>query len=206
MNFLKIKLLVIAIIMFAASSAFASLSYEVTVDTSSLNGQSGYLYLQYNPFNGASSTATIANFATDGILGAQDTADVVNGSAVSGMLAGPVTFNNTNGVNDYLHAITFGNSLSFLAYFSNLASGGQQGGASTFSLGVFGVDTVTPLLNTNGGNYAGTVAMINLFNDGTTNALSLDSTTTATATPIPAAAWLLGSGLIGLAGIRRRKG
>ena len=57
MKFMKIKLLIIAVIMFAASSAFASLSYDVTVDTSSLNGTSGYLYLVYGGMNQALSTS-----------------------------------------------------------------------------------------------------------------------------------------------------
>jgi hypothetical protein len=35
--------------------------------------------------------------------------------------------------------------------------------------------------------------------------VTIDYTYNATPTPIPAAAWLLGSGLLGLAGIRRRK-
>ena len=95
MNFLKIKLLVIAVMMFAASSAFASLSYNVSIDTSSLAlaGDSGYLYLQYNPLNGAASTATVANFVTDGTLAtSNDGVDVVNGTAVTGTLPGSVGF------------------------------------------------------------------------------------------------------------------
>ena len=207
MKFMKIKLLVIAVIMFAASSAFASLSYDVTVNTSTLAGQSGYLYLQYEGINAVASTATVSSFTTNGVLGAQDTLDVVNGSAVSGTLPGSVVFANTNGINDYNHAITFGNSLSFLVSFAS-TPGAPAGGASTFSLGLF-ADALggTPLLNTNPANpnLAGTVALINLNNDGSTSALSLDSTTTATPTPIPAAAWLLGSGLMGLVGMKRRK-
>jgi hypothetical protein len=42
------------------------------------------------------------------------------------------------------------------------------------------------------------LALITTNFDGST-------TITALATPIPAAAWLLGSGLLGLAGIRRRR-
>lgn len=68
MKFMKIKLLIIAVIMFAASSAFASLSYEVTVNTSSLAGDTGYLYLQYEGINAVASTATVSNFVTDGSL------------------------------------------------------------------------------------------------------------------------------------------
>jgi len=206
MKLLNIKLLVIAFVLLITGSAFASLSYDVTVDTSSLNGQGGYLYLQYDPLNGLASTATVSNFATNGTLGAQDTVDVVNGSAVKGtLLSGSVVFANTNGVNDYNHAITFGNSLSFLLSF-NSTPGAPAGGVSTFSLGLFG-DALgsTPLMNTNGGNTApGTVIDVNLQNDGTTSVDQYVQQATATPTPIPAAAYLFGSGLLGLVGIRRK--
>ncbi|MGD0883745.1 MAG: NF038129 family PEP-CTERM protein [Thermodesulfovibrionales bacterium] len=205
MKLLNIKLLVIAFVLLITGSAFASLSYDVTVDTSSLNGQGGYLYLQYDPLNGLASTATVSNFATNGTLGAQDTVDVVNGSAVTGTLPGSVTFANTNGVNDYNHAITFGSSLSFLLSF-NSTPGAPAGGVSTFSLGLFG-DALgsTPLMNTNGGNTApGTVIDVNLQNDGTTSVDQYVQQATATPTPIPAAAYLFGSGLLGLVGIRRK--
>jgi hypothetical protein len=206
MNFLKIKLTVIAGIIFAASSAFASLSYDVTVNTSSLAGDTGYLYLQYTTIDKAVlSTATVSNFVTDGTLGAQDTVDVVDGSAVHGTLPGNVVFANTNAINDYNHAITFGNSLSFLVTLSS-ASTSTTSGVSTLSLSLFAdASGSTPLLNVNGGNYAGTVATINLHDNGSTDAQSLDASTTATPTPIPGALYLLGSGLMGLVGMRRKK-
>ena len=189
MNFLKIKLLVIAIIMFAASSAFASLSYDVTIDTSSILNSDGYIYLQFDPGFGLGSntaptgTATISNF-TGASLGAQDTANIVNGSAVSGTLPGSVVFSNTNQVNDYNQAIHFGNSLNFHLVFDGAAVDAPNNVASTFSVGLFSnIDGTGALLTSNGTVY------------------SQDTPTT----PIPAAAWLLGSGLVGLVGIRRRK-
>lgn len=211
MKFMKIKLLVIALIMFAASSAFASLSYEVTVNTSSFDTQNGYLYFVYGGMNQALSTATVSNFTTDGTLAAAPSpAGTLGGS--TGTLTtgtGTVTFtsgNTTNATTDYNHGIQFGNTLSFLVSFPTLASGGTTGGASTLSLGIFSDQAgATPLFNISDPYAPGTVAMVNLNNDGTTSATTLDSSTTATPTPIPAAAWLLGSGLMGLAGIRRRK-
>jgi hypothetical protein len=206
MKLLKIKLLIIAVIMLAASSAFASLStYDVTINTTSLSGQSGYLYLQYATLNNAvASTATVSSFTTDGVLGAQDTVDVADGAAVNGTLPGSVVFANTNAVNDYNHAITFGSTISFILSLSNPTTSSNSG-VSTFSLGLF-ADALgsTPLLNTGDPNIAGTGILINLNNNGTTSAQSLDSNATATPTPIPAAAWLLGSGLMGLFGMRKK--
>jgi len=205
MSFFKIKLLIISAILLAASSAFADF-YEVTLDTSSLTGSSAYLYLQYTPVNGVASSATVFNFSTDGLLGAQDTVNVVNGSAVTGSLPGTVVLGNANGTNDYNHALTLGSIVDFIVYTANAANSTGTGG-STFSVGLFGdAAGLTPLLNVNGGLTAGTALMINQFDNGATSTLSLDSTATANATtPIPAAAWLLGSGIMGLAGLRRKQ-
>jgi hypothetical protein len=192
MNFLKIKLLVIAVIMFAASSAFASLSYDVTIDTSSLNNMDGYIYLQFDPGFGLGSypnivyaqtgTATVSSFS-GATLGAQDTLNIMNGSAVSGTLPSSVVFTNANVVNDYNQAITFGNAINFHLVLDGLAVDSPSIVASTFSVGLFGnIDGTNPLLTTSGTVFA-----------------------QDTPTPLPAAAWLLGSGLMGLAGIRRRK-
>jgi len=205
MNLLKIKLLVMAAILLVATSAFASLSYTVNLDTTNFSGSDGYLYLSYITYgNQVSSTATVSNFATDGLLGSQSL-NVVNGSAVSGALPGSVTFANTNGINDYNHAIQFGSGLSFnlLLNSSSFGSVPANAGASTFTLALYRDELGTqPLLT---GDGAGNLLQIDLNNDGTTVVSTFDASTQATPTPIPAAAWLFGSGLMGLAGLRRRK-
>lgn len=204
---MKLQFFVIAFVLLIAGSAFASFSatYDVSVDTGSLglSGTSGYLYLQYNPSTSIASTATVSNFVTDGTLGAQDTVHVVNGSAVSGTLPGAVTFNNTNGINDYNHAITFGSTLNFLLSLSSSSNPATTSGASTFSLGLFG-DALgaTPLVNVSNPNYAGTAIAINLNDNGTSSVTQYAPQ--ASATPIPAAVYLFGSGLMGLVGIRRK--
>jgi hypothetical protein len=200
MNFLKIKLLVIAIIMFAASSAFASLSYNINIDTNSLNGQDGYLYLQYAGLNAVNSTATVANFSTNGALASTSSTSVVDGSAVFGQLPGNVVFANTNGTNDYNHAIHFGTNLNFNLLFAANNFGAPAGGSSTFSLGLFSDEGGLAPLATS----TGTLFTIDLNNNATTTVQTLANGVTATPTPIPAAFWLLGSGLFGLVGIRRR--
>ena len=195
---MKLQLLVIAFVLLIAGSAFASLSYNVSVDTTSLNGQDGYLYFQYIPVSAVNSTATVSSFATDGTLGAQS-ANVVDGSAVSGTLPGNVVFANTNGINDYNHAIHFGNMFNFNLLFAS-TPGAPAGGSSTFSLGLFSDEGGTSSL------LGGTLYTISLMNDGTATVQTLASQASVNpaATPIPAAAWLLGSGLMGLIGIRRK--
>lgn len=198
MNFLKIKLLVIAMIVFAASSAFASFSYSVNVDTSSLNNTTGYLYFQYGGFNAADSFATLYGY-NGGTLASTNSLAVVDGSAVIGMLPGTVVFANTNGTNDYNHGITFGSNLKFNLSLSDPAIGGTPGGNSTFSLGLYADEFGANSL------LGGTLFTIDLNNIGTTTVQTLANEANVTATPIPAAFWLLGSGLFGLVGIRRKQ-
>jgi hypothetical protein len=201
MNFLKIKLLVIAVMMFAASSAFASLSYNINIDTTSLDNKDGYLYFQYAGLNAVNSAATVASFTTNGALASNSSLYVVDGSAVLGQLPGNVDFANTNGTNDYNHAIHFGTNLNFNLLFAANNFGAPAGGSSTFSLGLFSDESgLVPLATS-----TGTLFMIDLNNNGTTTVQTLASGVTATPTPIPAAAWLLGSGLMGLIGVRRKK-
>ncbi len=71
MKFLKIKLLAIAILLLAASSSFAGLSYDVTVNTTTLSGTGGFLYFQYNPTSALDSTATVSNYSGGTLAGAR---------------------------------------------------------------------------------------------------------------------------------------
>jgi hypothetical protein len=190
MKRLVIKLLVVAVMMFAATSAFADYSYTFNVDTSSVNGASGYIDLQFNP--GISSTgaasAAVSNFISDASLGAASTM-----GGVTGVLPSTVTINNTTGYNDYFQAVTFGNNLN---YSLNLI--GAPG--SSFGLSFYGIDGATPLFTTDPNGYA-TVIDVNSNGAVLTNN---SSQVNVTPTPIPAAVWLFGSGLAGMFGIRRK--
>ncbi|MGC1456622.1 MAG: NF038129 family PEP-CTERM protein [Nitrospirota bacterium] len=184
-----IKLLVIAAIMFAATSAFADYSYNFDVNTSSISGQTGYLELQFNPgLNPGVASAVISNFTSDAALGAS----ILTGD-VTGALPGAVTINNTTGWNDYFQALTFGNGAHFTL---NLAGSADN----SFGLSFYGADGVTSLLTSDPSGFATTIDMN--ANGAAINSNS--SQVTVAATPIPAAAWLFGSGVMGLAGIRRR--
>jgi|SRR5208283_2628405 len=181
--------------MFAASSAFADFSYDFSVNTSSINGTAGYIDLQFNP--GISSTgsasATITNFTSDATLGA-----VTLTGGATGALPGTVTINNssTSGYNDYLQALTFGNTINFVV---DLSGAGVTGNSFAISF-LNSAQTASLLTNDPSGNgYAATI-------DVNPNAAVVSnlSSQTNVVTPIPAAAYLFGSGLMGLVGIRRR--
>jgi hypothetical protein len=196
MNFVKIKLLVITLVMFAANSAFAALSYNVSVDTSAYDTTNGYLFFTYIPVNALDSTATVSNFKTDFsrlVASPEIQIDATSGN-VTGQLPGTVTFQNLGGLNDYTHGITFGKPLSFDLTLANLVNGSAIG-TSTFSL----------TLQDSNFNDLAKLFTVDLNADGIATSVVLDNSAIVTATPIPAAFWLLGSGLMGLVGMRRRK-
>jgi hypothetical protein len=193
MKLLKIKLLIMAamaVITFAANSAFASYSYDFNVDTSSLNGQTGYVELQFNPgLNPGVANATISNFSSDATLGST----VVTGS-VTGALPGTVTINNTAGWNDYYQQVTFGSNVQFALNLSSTAN-------NSFALSFYGADGFTPLLTNDTTNGFATTIDVNANGTVVNN---LSNQVAVAATPIPAAALLFGTGLLGLVGVRRK--
>jgi hypothetical protein len=193
-------LVIIALFLLAASSAFANeFFYEVSLDTSSLNGTDGFLYFQYIPVNGASSTATIEGF-TGGTLVPSRSSAVVDDSAVTGLLPSYVTFANTNAVNDYNQGITFGNSIFFNVLLSDPAPGGDLGGSSSFSLSLFQDEFgYLPLLTNDG-----LLFTTDLMNDGTEVASVFADQASVNQVPEAGTLWLLGSGLLGIVGVCRK--
>jgi hypothetical protein len=132
-------------------------------------------------------TATINNFSITspvGVAGSLFAVKEYSAGSVQGSLnGGSVTMSNTLQLNDYLHVIHFGDTLAFNLVLDGLAVTNPNGIVSTFSLTLTSdFEGLNPLLTSNG------VVVVQ-----------------ETPTPIPAAAWLLGSGLLGLVGIRRRK-
>src|SRR5690242_17131863 len=105
----------------APSPARAGFVYQVSADTSSLNGQSGFIDLQFNPGGSAeSATASVTGFQTTGTA-AVLAASVVDTGDASGALPGTLTFDNGTGFNDIFQGITFGTGLSFQVTFSGPA-------------------------------------------------------------------------------------
>ena len=201
MRSLAIKLFVMALVLFTAGSAFAAPStYNVTVDTSSLSATSGYLYFEFarDPNDSlTTATAQILNFTSDGTLGAKTTTGTISGTNVSGTLPGAVTFKNTSQINDYNQAITFGNTISFqLVLTQNVVDPNYT---NTFSMWL-AQDALgaTPLQTASGELFEA-----NLYGNNTTGVTVVDTAHTS-AVPIPAAAWLLGSGLLGLIGAKKK--
>src|ERR1700722_4065978 len=118
-----------------AVPAFADVIYAVTVDTSSLSGNAGYIDLQFNPssFTTQSANAAVTTFSTDGTLDifGDDSFDGTSGDGV-GTLPGTVSFDNGTATNEYTQGMTFGNTISFNVDLSGPAidlSNGDGGGS-----------------------------------------------------------------------------
>ena len=94
------------------------ITYNVTVDTSSISGTAGSLDFNFNPGPLVTQSASlqILGFTSDGSLvscavniqGFCPTGDV------TGTLPGTLTFDNVTGFNDYFDNFTFGTMISFV--------------------------------------------------------------------------------------------
>jgi hypothetical protein len=200
MNFLKIKLLVIAAVIFASSSAFASYSYNIDVNTSSVVGQNGYIDLTMTTNSNNIATAKTSNFSADPSFSFGGT-PVLTGNA-SGLLANnnvSITTSSSVMYSDYFQAVTFGNDINF-----NLLLSGAPSSGTAFTLAFYNSDQSAALFSTTDPSTGtGAATQLNFTANGV-DVLTTSNETTVTPTPIPAAVYLLGSGLMGLAGIRRR--
>jgi hypothetical protein len=167
-----------------------TVSYQVTVNTSSQSGNYGYLDLQLNQsiLTSWPVTASISNFA-GGILNPADANNDAIG--VSGNLPGTLTIP-PNVLTDYFEGVTFGNWISFDVTFSgtgvNLAglAGGDSG--TTFVLQFYD-SAISNMLFTS--DSSGATGLIDIANNGTVSVDALpgpeggDSLATIVATPEP---------------------
>lgn len=145
---------------FTALAAFATLglgqnacaqsSYQVTVDTTSLSGQSGFVDFQFNPGNATSLAATASIPTVTETPTSLFSGTSLDTGGATGSLPGPLLISNSTGFNDLFQGITYGQTLGFTVTFTgpalNPPTPGQFG--STFLLALFGSDGATPVLTT----------------------------------------------------------
>lgn len=168
-----------------------TVSYQVTVDTSSQYGNYGYIDLSLNQgtLSALPVTASITSFAGGTLNPADANNDAIG---VSGNLPGTLTIPASTST-DYFKGLTFGNFVSFDITLSgtgvNLA--GLAGGASgtTFVLQFYDDSTnPNPLFTSDS---SGATGLINIAPDGTIGVDALpgpeggDSLATIVATPEP---------------------
>jgi hypothetical protein len=203
-NYLRLTCLAATALLGVVEAGHAGSVYHVTVDTSPISSQVGFIDMQFNPgIDSLPATVAIRSFSTDGVLAS--TSDNVGGASCT--LPGPpdVIITNTAGFNDLFQQITFGSSISFDAEFTGAAlspSPPLPFFGSVFALALIDSDGLTPLLTT---SFDGSLVRIDINPDGSTTATTYsDATDVFRATailqsvPEPPSLWLLGIGFIGL--------
>jgi len=167
-----------AILLFAgsliASSAFAGpVTYALTVNTSSVNGQTGYIDIQLDPGDPTSQLVTLAltGFSTDGTLNTSATGNLAVGD-VTGTLPGTLDFDNAMTTNLYDEGIEFGNTISALLTFDGPAIESPNGAtASIFLIDFLNANETANILTadpTDQTAYGWSVATIAVNPDGST--------------------------------------
>jgi hypothetical protein len=148
--------------------ATATTVYTVTVNTSSLVGQAGFLDLQLEPGPNVSqlATAVVTGFTETGTLtgGATLTGDVM------GQLPSTLTFDNQTVFNDYFQGLDFGTEATFTVALDGPTN--SVGGPSAFNISLYAADGSTPLLTV---SPDGNAAQITIDPDGTQMAVTYAS-------------------------------
>jgi hypothetical protein len=175
----------------AGTGGATSVTYSVSVNTSALAGDSGYLDLQFNP-GGVSSdpaSAVVTGFASNGSL----TGQFDNSGSVSGTLPGAVTIGNTGSYNDYNESFNFSRYLTFFVTLNVPTVSGTAGSGSSFALTLYQPDDATEYLDSS----APDLVEIDLDASGNPSVTnySLNNEAVVSQTPEPGAGSLAASGL-----------
>lgn len=179
------------------ASIASAQSYLITVDTSELAATEGYVNFQFNP---ADLTAPAAEATILQWLGSTTLLDapLVEGN-VAGALPSSVTMNNGTAFNDYFQVAQFGDAFSFVVQFSGNVSPSALG--TSFALALYAADGFTPLLTD---DVSGSLVRFELSSTGI-EYLANSSAVQVTPVPLPAAAWLLLTGIMTLSGVARQR-
>jgi len=194
----RASLFIVSFFCFASLASAGTITYVVTVNTSSISGTAGSLDLNFNPGPLVTQAASlqILSFSSDGTLAGSPT---LTGD-VSGALPSTLTFDNGTAFNDSFEGFSFGSSLLFNVslYGPALSSpDGTSTSGSTFAFSMFSdpAGTIPALTSDAIDGFAFTVD-VNL--DGTTTVTNFSSETSispASAVPEPSNFLLLGTAL-----------
>jgi hypothetical protein len=170
----------------ASIASAGPITYDVTVDASSISGTAGALDFQFNPgpLESQAASLQVLNFTSDGTLAGSP---VLTGD-VAGALPATLTFDNGTAFNDNFEGLTYGSTLSFQVSLDGPALSSPDGtstSSSTFAFSMFSDAAGTiPTLTTN--SAAGFAFTIDANLDGTTTVTNFSAQTTAVPATIPA--------------------
>lgn len=194
--------------LFAASVCLANQIYDVTIDTSSLSqGSLGAIYFQFNGgLNPDPASISITKFTVGAPGGLTSTPAPFTDSptAVTGSLDSlPLTIDNSTGLNDYEHYLTYGPNVFFEVVF-NLPATLTGDSGSLFGFGLTSDDGLTPVLTQDPSGFNGEISY-DQTGAFTVDTLQNDSIETIVpAVPEPATGLLLASALALCWRFRRR--
>lgn len=184
----------------AVSASATPVTYDVTINTTSITGTAGSLDFNFNPGSLTTQSASlqILGFSSDGSLAGSP---ALTGD-VGGALPSTLTFDNGTGFNDYFDGFTYGSTLSFdvSLYGPALSSpNGISTSGSTFAFSMFSDAAGTiPVLTSD--TTDGFAFIVNVNLDGSTAVTNYSEQTTVgqqtTATPEPGGLLLVATGLM----------
>lgn len=182
-------------LLLVAACAMQAAPILVTVNTPSLNGTPGTIYLGYSGFTGTSgnSSVVLTSFSNAALAGLP-----VSAGGVTGMLPGPVTFSfdaaTSTAVAELTQLVTYGDRVQFLLNYNNLLAGTDVTSFFVYLLDETAANTVL------GDSFA---ASLDFGADGSFQFTGIDGAT-ASAVPEPGSLLLIGGGLAMVA-LRRRR-
>jgi hypothetical protein len=193
------SLFIASFLCFASMASAAPITYDVTVNSSSISGAAGSLDFNFNPSPLVTQAASlqILSFTSGGTLAGSPT---LTGD-VAGALPATLTFDNGTAFNDYFEGFTFGSTLSFqVSLFGPALSSpnGTSTSGSTFAFSMFSDAAGTiPALTTDTTNGFAFTVDVNL--DGTTTVTNFSPQTTVVpetgAVPEPGTLPLMAAGI-----------
>ena len=177
--------------------------FLVSVDTSVLNGTTGFLDLQLNPADSATPAALASVMGFGGNLG------LLAGPApegdVTGTLPGALQLRNSTVFNSYFQAVQFGDLFSFIVDFTGDFLTSTAASGSSFSVSLFDDGLLPQLTN----DVSGSLLRFELLAGNVTfQAFAANGRVAATVAPValPGSASLFAAGMMLLLGslLRRR--
>jgi hypothetical protein len=147
----------------ASTVCASTITYQFTINTTTLNGQAGNLDFQLNPGNISASFVALDLSGLDLHGGSFVASQIQLTGAASGTFATDVLLNNSQGYNDAFQPVDFGTSVTFFATFSGTGVDNPASPGSVFGFSIFDSAGTTALLTTSAD---GTIAGVTVDTNG----------------------------------------